>query len=220
MVIKLDEMLGNILCDNINIHPVMITSTNRMKELTFDKIHKTQSSYRNKRSRFASLGALAAIISAFLTCAVFAEAIPIVFHKTEVQYEIDDAGNILSKEEPDWGIEFSASNVTPTGMRLSCKQAAAGKLPSVSTGVHYYIEAKTEDGWSAIARLDDSFAWQYVETPIEPHQLYTWDIDWSEIYGVLDPGIYRLRKQVWTGAQPDPTESYEYTVEFEIPGGD
>lgn len=56
------------------------------------------------------------------------------FDTTEIQYRVNDDGEIVPGEMPNWGISLSASDVTPAGMTLICSQSGGDITGTLMTG--------------------------------------------------------------------------------------
>jgi len=104
------------------------------------------------------------------------------------------------------GIEYtvSATNVTPVGMRFNVDVDAKCTFLVEN---YYWIERQTENGWEALpAMLEDPchMAWRFGASgnPIFPSPTDSRPVDWSGIYGVLEPGTYRLCTVVFEGEDP------------------
>ena len=80
-------------------------------------------------------------------------------------------------------------------------------------GNEYRID-KFEDGtWKMMNVLIDNYAWDLIGYVVDEDNVLEFDIDWSKIYGKLNPGKYRIVKD--TSYSGEGTVHY-ITAEFEI----
>ena len=114
------------------------------------------------------------------------------------------------------GITMNATNVTPWGLTLVCKQDGT-PWEQIITGAPWHLEQWTEDGW--VSRMPEFTAWTAVAYPIGQNSATTWNIHWNDLIGELGTGHYRISKQ-FTGLQRQsnsPTrERYEQMVYAEF----
>ena len=111
------------------------------------------------------------------------------------------------------GIEYtvSATSVTPVGMRLSVDVDVKCTFLIYN---YYWIERQTENGWEALpAMMEDpchmASRFGASGNNIFPGPTDTRPVDWSGIYGVLEPSTYRLCTVVFEDEEPC---SVEFTI--------
>lgn len=63
------------------------------------------------------------------------------------------------------------------------------------SGEVYYIE-ELEDKWEICDYVSDSVSFQDMKWPIATGEAYSFTVDWSNVYGKLENGSYRLVKKV------------------------
>lgn len=139
--------------------------------------------------------------------------------------ELPDPGPL--NPDIDWGITMEATNVGPTGMTLVITQSGGYPLGSLMTGSPYGIEKKTENGWEECPVIIDNLAWTMIGLGIPRDNVYQMSVNWEDIYGMLEPGTYRIGKnfsgQYKTEATPMPGEWIhkdfyaEFTLEAIMP---
>ena len=114
-----------------------------------------------------------------------------------------------------WGISLIAENITPISARITMKQDG-GYLPNrLIYGSNYGIE-KYEDGqWIAVQPLHELY-WTTVAYSVPLNDSVTWNIDWSDSYGTLEPGLYRFCKSITEHHAPGDNDSIIFYAEFEI----
>ncbi|MBP3856146.1 MAG: hypothetical protein IK990_11120 [Ruminiclostridium sp.] len=110
-----------------------------------------------------------------------------------------------------YGVDASGSSITRTGMTLSLNGVALGSdIAEVWTGDDYYIEYLTSAGvWKKQPVVSNNVPWNdsllpfFNEGRLVERSI---DIDWTDIYGELPSGDYRLCKQysvtLTPGSQP------------------
>lgn len=96
------------------------------------------------------------------------------------------------------GLYFSLKNITPTGADLVFQQydkmAPQGEL---SFGQYYMIERKEGSEWKEVpVVLDGEYAFEEIAYLIEKNKETVQEVNWEWLYGKLEPGEYRIRKQV------------------------
>lgn len=139
------------------------------------------------------------------------------FATTDVVYMVMDNGDIIHiRKIPDWGITLSAANVTPTGMTLTCTQSGGVPHGTLMTGQSFYLEVKTEAGWVGLQAKEGSNVWDVSGYAIPENGTVSWTVNWTDMYGELPAGTYRLRKPFWEGQYMHDALCYHYIAEFTI----
>ena len=119
-------------------------------------------------------------------------------------------------EKPDWGINLTEENITPTGLTIVCSQSDVDVNGELSTG-SYYSLSKYEDGeWIEIPyAIEGEIGWTSEAWNILMDDVVKWDVDWNWLYGELEAGTYRIRKSIMY-TQPGSLETATYYVKFDI----
>ena len=121
-----------------------------------------------------------------------------------------------SIESSKWKISLQIENVTPEGATITLIQDG-GFLPNrLFYGDDYNIERSDNNQWIAIEPLTD-LAWKTIAYTVPLNDSITWNINWSNTFGKLEPGIYRFCKSIADHGAPGETVHEVYTVEFIIP---
>lgn len=115
----------------------------------------------------------------------------------------------------NWGITFSAENVTPRGMTLVCEQDGTPVPGMLMTGAFFRLEKLTADGWRELPTVTDAIftteGWM-----ITKGQTHRWDVNWAWLYGELEPGDYRIFKTITLdetqGSETDWNGGVEFTI--------
>lgn len=101
----------------------------------------------------------------------------------------------LDEDVPNW-VTLLATEVTSHGMTLVCEQHASLFPGMLTTGRHYWIEKWEKDvGWVALETIGDS-VWPMDAYVITQGGTSHWDLNWVWLYGQLQPGSYRLGKNI------------------------
>ena len=218
MELKVDELMSCIDEDWIMLAAVESISKEHIKELTLEKVRFA--AFSSRRRRPLVVGILVALLIMILAAAAVAANWEYVMDSVDVEYPVTDSGQILPYETPDWGLAFSASNVSPSGLELICVQSGGDYSGQLMTGDHYYIERKTDSGWEVVSFAEENYVWISADMKISENEACTWRLDWSNIYGALPPGSYRLRKPVWELNGNRIGRRFEYCIEFDLMGGE
>lgn len=223
MELKIDELISNINDNQVAIATINSVSVKRIRDLALEKINSSQSRSAAHRRHSLSIGILVAILvislSAIATASTQPYTQPYTLHTTDCIYYVTDDGQLIPPPAPDWGVTFSVSNVTPTGMVLTCTQADGDYSGQLATNIGYYLERQTDSGWEIVSKTNDEYVFQGAGIEISRDSVHSWTIDWSNIYGELSPGTYKLNKPVMERKDRQTIRVYYYSIEFVI-GGD
>lgn len=123
------------------------------------------------------------------------------------------------EEVDEWGISLSAENVTATGMTLVCTQSGGTPTGELQTGSFYALERMVDGVWSPVHPLsgpESEIAWTMVAWMIQPDSTTRWDVNWEFLYGELEPGTYRIQKEIMDFRGPGDFTEKLYYAEFAI----
>ena len=122
------------------------------------------------------------------------------------------------EETDQWGITLSAENVTPFGMVLVCEQSGGKFKGELQTGMPFVLEREVEGQWLPVSTItsDGDMVWTSQALWIRPNGTTKWTVDWEGIYGYLDPGPYRLSKEIMDFRGPGKYTNQTYYVEFGV----
>lgn len=98
----------------------------------------------------------------------------------------------------DWYFRTSGENVTPTGMRAIFADAGTNTHGgTLSTQGGYWLEHLVDDQWISVPALADRAAdSRPLFTNPDAMAPVTLNYDWTDTYGALEPGFYRLAQTV------------------------
>lgn len=93
-----------------------------------------------------------------------------------------------------WVINLTAEDTSPTGMRVVYEQwGNAEKEGTLTTDESFWIEKWNGSGYEKLT--DPAKAFSAGETiAIQPNTTEVWAVDWTDTYGELESGSYRLGK--------------------------
>lgn len=97
---------------------------------------------------------------------------------------------------PDYGLQVTAKDVTNKGLTLEFKQSGGNPTGILQTGSDYSIEKKTDGYWGVVKTIieENEICWEDIAYEIPNDGMFVMGIDWSNIYGELESGTYRIRK--------------------------
>ena len=154
------------------------------------------------------------IVVSTVACAIVA----ICFLTNPVEQDVLP-GIYGSIDSSKWNITLEIDNVTPKGATIKLIQDG-GYLPNrLFYGDDYSIERYENSQWTAVEPLND-LVWATIAYTVPLDDSITWNINWSNTFGELDPGIYRFCKSVSDHHAPGVTDHEVYTVEFIISDGE
>ena len=130
-----------------------------------------------------------------------------------VEYEFDENGALV----PDaWGLTLTAKDVTPTGCTVVFTQSGGNPTGELDTGVYFELEQYKNGEWTAVKTLRDDISWVDVAFPIDKNSSREFEVGWSERYGELPAGKYRIGKDVDDWRAPGDYDTKMYYAYFEI----
>ena len=95
----------------------------------------------------------------------------------------------------EWGIEFRVDDdrLSVSGSEVWFAEAD-GYDDVICTDDRYWLEKKTDSGWEVLSTLTDDIQWKETSYVLS-HGMYTMVYtQWSDLYGTLPGGVYRLGK--------------------------
>lgn len=192
----------------------------RRSEYESKKQHR-RDIYRRGLTAVSSVAIVLCLITSVGTCYVLAVNNGLIddflgiLHTTEIEYQINEKGEIIYPM-PDWGITVSAEDVTPSGLMLYFTQSGGNIPEKLIVGSEFYLEVQTNTGWEIMKAKDGSNVWIFTANYLPADETTEFEIDWTNIYGELPPGTYRVCKTVWDHLPTEDGQSYTYSIEFTI----
>ena len=99
------------------------------------------------------------------------------------------------KRMKEWGIQFRVDDdrLSASGSEVRFAQTD-GYDDVICTDERYWLEKKTDNGWEVLSTLTDDIQWKETNYVLS-HGMYTMVYtQWSDLYGPLPGGVYRLGK--------------------------
>ena len=116
---------------------------------------------------------------------------------------------------PNWGITLRAENATPNGATIIMSQEG-GYLPNrLIYGADYNIQKYEDNQWVNGEPITE-LVWFTVAYSVPLNDSVTWNIDWNNTFGTLEPGLYRFCKGITDHRAPGDNDYATFYAEFEI----
>lgn len=101
----------------------------------------------------------------------------------------------------DLGIHLTAEDVTAAGLTLVCTQSGGDPTGELNTGSWYALQHMGKNGWENVPYSDKlpnetEIAWTAEAWCIPLEDTVQWPLSWDFLYGTLQPGTYRILKEV------------------------
>ncbi len=159
-------------------------------------------STKSKRNGMPRVWLIAAIITAMvfmLGCAWVAIKLA---ESPLFDYPLTESANV----EPE-RIHLSVSEVKSTSMQITCSidgiEQDKDAIYILRNGP-FTLEKQTEAGWKMLPEKISDPMWDADE--ILTDGITEWYVDWTALYGILGPGVYRFTTTVLEGNEPVSTE--------------
>ena len=117
----------------------------------------------------------------------------------------------------EWGIFVYAENISPKGITFCCEQFGGFHSGELQTGSAYTLEVLQDEKWVVVDTIsNEPLAWNSMAYLIPNKELTKWDINFEYAYGSLNPGKYRVGKNITDFKSAGDCEQKTYYTEFEI----
>ncbi|MBQ2926984.1 MAG: hypothetical protein IJD98_00260 [Oscillospiraceae bacterium] len=120
--------------------------------------------------------------------------------------------------ENDWAVAMTPHSISRNSAFLSFRQVGAVADGMLSYGDDYSIEQEVDGVWQELPHDPEKKVFATIAHVIESDSHAYDQFDWTEIYGTLSDGHYRIRKTVTLSRAPGDSESRDYYAEFTIGG--
>ena len=130
-----------------------------------------------------------------------------------VEYEFDENGVIVPDE---WGLTFTAKDVTPTGCTIVFTQSGGNPTGELETGDPFEIERYKNGKWTAVETILNDIDWLDDGWILEKNDSSEFKEGWLYLYGELPAGKYRMSKEVYDWRKPGDSDRKTYYAYFEI----
>lgn len=136
--------------------------------------------------------------------------------ENRIEIYVDDEWHIFAYHENDFeGVSMEAADVTNHSLRLEMKNETD---LDVEYGDDYLLEVLDEEAgvWASVPYVDPDIAFHDIAYRAEKGKISTWDVDWTNMYGTLGAGEYRIVKKVHDFRGTGDYTVYTLTASFTI----
>lgn len=121
-----------------------------------------------------------------------------------------------SKAE-ELGVRLRVEDVTATGLTLVYEQQGGNPTGELFTGTEYSIEQYADSEWEKVSYVvDGNIAWEQLAYLIDQEGVTEQIVDWSWLYGELESGEYRIKKEISDFRAPGDYDTYEIYGYFQL----
>lgn len=111
-------------------------------------------------------------------------------------------------------MEIEENTVTPTGLTVIFNNETDKEC---IFGEYYILEKNVDGNWYEVpVIIDGVYAFESIGYNLEPSKTRTWSVNWEWLYGNLDPGEYRIVKDVLIFREAGDYDKHFLTAEFVI----
>ena len=103
---------------------------------------------------------------------------------------------IPESENDEIAVNMEALHVIPTGCIIRFRQYDRRDTGELIYGQGFMLEKKDGDSWEAVPMIVDDAVFTEEGYTIPPEGESEIETDWQWLYGILEPGTYRIRKTV------------------------
>ncbi len=159
---------------------------------------------RNIAPRFSYVDSPNARIAGYTDGMVFYQDIPqgmrwnsdaciqiliLISERSEEQKQLDNL-------DANWGLNIDVKNISNTGLTMLFNMTTGSPNGGLTRSDWYVIERKDGDQWIALETLDKNHLWKSDGYVLNDNTSTELPIDWSELYGILPSGEYRIGKLI------------------------
>lgn len=125
---------------------------------------------------------------------------------------------VKDESNNNWGIQLIASNITPTGVTLECKQLDIETTGDLQTSSYYFLEEEVNGEWIGLETLppESEIVWDDTALIVTMKDIVVWNIDWEWLYGELRDGNYRIGKEIKNVRDTINYDTKTYYANFEV----
>ncbi|MDR0470606.1 MAG: hypothetical protein LBH79_02625 [Nitrososphaerota archaeon] len=110
-------------------------------------------------------------------------------------------------------LEVKENSVTNTKLTLIIKNTASDEY---GFGEQFTIEKWVDGEWCQLPYVHENVGWFSIGYALEGNSTQEKDIDWTEYYGELSPGDYRITKRFSYIRSPGDYDDYYISANFTI----
>ncbi|MDY4221428.1 MAG: M56 family metallopeptidase [Candidatus Faecousia sp.] len=122
-------------------------------------------------------------------------------------YSVPNSGNYIPEDSfaaqnnSPWGIFFRVDDdlLKPSGGEIWLATNAVG-VSNYTTDCSYWLEKRNGEHWERLGGENQAASWG-ADTISIRSKTQVFNVDWSDTYGNLDAGVYRMGKYFYSGSQ-------------------
>lgn len=122
----------------------------------------------------------------------------------------------MNADFPDWGLNLSVKDVTPTGLTLVCTKNGGNPTGELICGTDYRLLVFEDGMWKHVPTVIEEHCWDDIGYPITEGKVREFELSWEWLYGKLPAGTYRLAKDFMDWREAGDYDEATYWVEFKI----
>ena len=104
--------------------------------------------------------------------------------------------------------------VSPTGLTVLIENNSDKQY---IYGEYFMLEKKIEGEWYQVPiEFEDNYGFNDIGYELNPSDIGEWIVDWDWLYGSLDPGEYRIVKDISDFREPGDYDKYNLAAEFTV----
>jgi beta-lactamase regulating signal transducer with metallopeptidase domain len=116
---------------------------------------------------------------------------------------------------PNWGITLIAENATPNGATIILTQEGGYRANGLVYGRDYNLQKYENNQWVNVEPITE-LIWFTDARTVPLDSSISWNIDWSQTFGTLEPGLYRFCKSISDHRAPGNNDYATFYAEFII----
>ncbi len=95
-----------------------------------------------------------------------------------------------------WDVTLTTEDVSSAGLTLVITQYGGPDGETLFTGSYFTIQQQRGGEWAELSPVDGAPAWTDELLAIPAGDSARWTVDWHRLYGELEPGHYRIGKEI------------------------
>lgn len=126
----------------------------------------------------------------------------------------------MDESRDEWGVGLTARDISATGLTIECVWSRdTDAVLTISD--EYFIQALTDGEWLDVERISAGSDNATVQWDIPTgYGSEEWSVDWTETYGELPRGTYRVGKAVRLEAEDGSGDERLYYARFDLADAD
>lgn len=95
-----------------------------------------------------------------------------------------------------WDVTLTAEDVSSAGLTLVITRQDGSEGETLFTGSYFAIQQQCGGQWAELSPMGGTPAWTDEQLAIPAGESARWTVDWRRLYGELEPGHYRIGKEI------------------------